>query len=68
MWHVCEHAVCWAQGVDAHSPYNLGHLLLSFLDLFGNTFMYQAKAVSVRAVGPCLARTLWLMMERFPFL
>ena len=64
MWHVCECGVCWAQGVDARSPYNLGHLLLSFLDLFGNTFMYQAKAVSVRGVGPCLVSIVWLVTGR----
>ena len=39
------------KGVDAQSQYNLGHLLLSFLDCFGNTFDYRAKAVSVRAVS-----------------
>ena len=51
---------CCMQGVDAQSQYNLGHLLLSFLHLFGNTFDYQAKAVSVRMVShrpshiPCI--------------
>ena len=39
------------QGIDAQSQYSLGHLLLSFLDCFGNTFDYKAKAVSVRAVS-----------------
>ena len=39
------------QGIDAQSQYSLGHLLLSFLDCFGNTFDYKSKAVSVRAVS-----------------
>ena len=39
------------QGIDAQSQYSLGHLLLSFLDCFGNTFDYKTKAVSVRAVS-----------------
>ena len=39
------------QGVDAQSQYNLGQLLLSFLDCFGNTFDYKSNAVSVRAVS-----------------
>ncbi len=39
------------QGIDVESQYSLGHLLLSFLDCFGNTFDYKAKAVSVRAVS-----------------
>ena len=45
------HIRCKLQGIDAQSEYNLGQLLLSFLNLFGNTFNYQAKAVSVRAVS-----------------
>ena len=45
------------QGVDAQSQYNLGHLLLSFLDFFGNRLDYSSKAVSVRAVSIKLSHT-----------
>ena len=53
-----------AQGIDAQSQYNLGHLLLSFLDCFGNAFDYRAKAVSVRAVSSWrLSLTLLLLLQ-----
>lgn len=48
---------CAVKGVDAQSQYNLGHLLLAFLDCFGNTFDYRVKAVSVRAVSVSASHT-----------
>lgn len=43
------------EGVSAARPFDLGALLLSFLQRFGHDFNYERQAVSVRQVA-CLSR------------